>query len=157
MYENGIIWVEVVQIMFYGSKVHCIDDKGRLTLSSIYRDEFTSQKCYACYGLDHCLELYPEETYIKKVSTITSLNDFDENARKVKRTFLSNTFLLTIDSHNRILLPKTLLEKTELAKNVIVIGMYDHLEMWDEEKYTEIEKNNLDDFAKNAKEVISCE
>ena len=88
---------------------------------------------------------------------ITSLNDFDENARKVKRTFLSNTFLLTIDSHNRILLPKTLLEKTELAKNVIVIGMYDHLEMWDEEKYTEIEKKNLDDFAKNAKEVISCE
>ena len=35
--------------------------------------------------------------------------------------------------------------------------MYDHLEMWDEEKYTEIEKKNLDDFAKNAKEVISCE
>ena len=90
---------------------------------------------------------------------ITSLNDFDENARKVKRTFLSNTFLLTIDSHNRILLPKTLLEKTDLAKNVIVIGMYDPLEMWDveEEKYTEIEKKNLDDFAKNAKEVISCE
>ena len=81
LYENGIIWVEVVQIMFYGSKVHCIDDKGRLTLSSIYRDGFTSQKCYACYGLDHCLELYPEETYIKKVSTITSLNDFDEKLK----------------------------------------------------------------------------
>jgi MraZ protein len=121
--------------MFYGQKELTIDDKQRLVLPSLYRNDFSGGVCYACYGLDICIELYPEETYQRKAEKITALNDFDETARKVKRTFLSNTFSVQIDSHNRILLPRELLNKTQTGRNVVVVGMYDHLEIWDEEVF----------------------
>lgn len=140
--------------MFYGNKELTIDDKGRLTLSSIYRDGFPGGTCFACYGMDHCLELYPEKTYENKADQITKLNDFDEVARRVKRTFLSNTFMLSIDGHSRILLPKALLDKTSLSKNIICVGMFDHLELWDKETYLKMEQDNQDSYASDAKKLI---
>lgn len=140
--------------MFYGNKEFTIDDKGRLTLSSMYKDGFPTGKCFACYGMDGCLEIFPEDVYKEKAIKITSLNDFDETSRKVKRTFLSNTFEISIDSHSRILLPKTLLDKTSLNKNVICVGMFDHLELWDEEVYKKLEVANDSTYAKDANKVI---
>lgn len=142
--------------MFYGNKELTIDDKSRLTLSSIYRDGFPGGICYACYGMDCCLELYPEKTYEIKADQIMKLNDFDDTARRVKRTFLSNTFMINIDSHSRVLLPKTLLDKTRLGKNVICVGMYDHLELWDKDTYLKMEKENQDSYASDAKKIIGC-
>ena len=146
--------MEVVKNMFYGSKELTIDDKGRLLLSSLFRDGFPGGTCFACYGMDNCIELYPETTYQERASQITKLNDFDEVARRVKRTFLSNTFMITIDSHSRILLPKPLLDKTLISKNVTIIGMYDHLELWDSDKYNKIQQENQDNYASDAKKLI---
>ncbi len=142
------MWVKVVQRMFYGQKDLTIDDKGRLVLPSLYRNEFQGGMCFACYGMDGCIELYPTSTYEKKAMKITSLNDFDETARKVKRTFLANTFNVQIDSHNRILLPKPLVDKTNTGKKAIVVGMYDHLELWDEVAFTK--RSILEDKSFNA-------
>jgi MraZ protein len=140
--------------MFYGRKDLTIDDKGRLVLPSLYRNEFQGGICFACYGLDTCIELYPEETYKVKANKITSLNDFDETARRVKRTFLSNTFDVQIDSHNRILLPKPLVEKTKTGRKVVAVGMYDHLEIWDSETYEKRSTTEEKSFPSDADKLI---
>ncbi|MFA6861355.1 MAG: division/cell wall cluster transcriptional repressor MraZ [Bacilli bacterium] len=143
--------------MFYGNKELTIDDKGRLVLPALYRNEFQGGICFACYGLDICIELYPEETYRKKADKITSLNDFNETARKVKRTFLSNTFDVQIDSHNRILLPKPLVEKTKTGKKVVAVGMYDHLEIWDSDAYAKRAEQEEESYPADADQLIGTD
>lgn len=153
MYNSGRKWERVE--MFYGNKELSIDEKSRLLLPSIYRDQLLGGKVFACYGLDGCIELYPESCYLKKVERYSSLDDFSADARKIKRTFFSNSFELNVDGHNRILLPKPLIDKTQTSKKVVVVGVFDHLEIWDQDKYIE---NSLEDdknFATNASRLVS--
>ena len=140
--------------MFYGQKELVIDDKGRLVLSSNYRDEFNDLTVYAAFGYDNCIELFKTSDYQKKAEDIMKLSDFDLQARKVKRTFLSNTFKLQLDSHGRVLLPKILTDKTLNSKRVMVVGMYDHLEIWDYDVFIKSQAENDKSFAKDAQELL---
>ncbi len=145
----------VAKPMFIGQKELAVDDKNRLVLPAVYRNDFQGGTCYASLGLDFCIELYPQEVYGSKASRITSLDDFDPKARKIKRTFLGNTFELTIDSHCRILLPKSLVEKTNLGKKTIIVGMYDHLELWNADAYAERSSEEEASYAEDASQLIS--
>ena len=140
--------------MFFGQKDLAIDDKSRLILPSLFRDEFKGGVCYVTLGLDPCLEIYPEEIYKEKVVKFTSLSDFDQISRKLKRTFLSNTFKIEIDPHNRILLPKALLAKTNLNKKVILVGIFDHLELWDDETFLNNSSEAEATFSQDAQELL---
>jgi MraZ protein len=141
--------------MFYGQKELTVDDKGRLMLPSSYRNEFQGDVCYACFGLDGCIEVYPKPTYDVRAARIIALNDFDAKAREIKRTFYSNTFDIPMDSHNRILLPKALVDKTQTGKKVVVVGMYDHLEVWDSDIFLKLSQEGDKNYASNAEKLVS--
>lgn len=140
--------------MLIGQKDITIDDKGRLVLPSLFRDAFTGGKSYASLGLDGCLELYPTDIYLAKAEKIIALNDLNLTARKVQRTFLANTYEIPIDSHNRILLPKNLLEKTDTGRKVVVLGLFDHLEIWDADKYAALSKEEESTYSENASSLL---
>lgn len=157
MGEITIIVGESGTDMFFGQKELTIDDKSRLVLPSSYREEFTSSICYLTYSLDGAISIFPKSTFQKNVEKIVSLSDFSSSARELKRTFLSNAFEIQIDSHNRILLPKTLINKSHLEKNVVIIGLYDHLEIYDLAIYQKIEKDGETNYSKNAQRVLEGE
>ena len=140
--------------MFFGQKEVLIDEKSRLVLPANYRGEFPNGQVYATFGLDDCIDIYSEKTYQEKRAEIRKLSDYDKVSRDFKRTFASNTFPLALDTHNRILLPKTLLEKKKIGKKVRVVGNRDHLEIWDSETFQEYEKNAQQDFSDNAQNLI---
>lgn len=140
--------------MFFGQKEVLIDEKSRLVLPANYRGEFPNGQVYATFGLDDCIDIYSEKTYQEKRAEIRKLSDYDKVSRDFKRTFASNTFPLALDTHNRILLPKTLLEKKKIGKKVRVVGNRDHLEIWDSETFREYEKNAQQDFSDNAQNLI---
>jgi len=141
--------------MFFGHKDAAIDDKLRLVLPANYRDGFTGGKAYAFFGFDSCIALYPEETYQAKMKEVLALSDFDSKARNVKRNFLYNTFDLAIDSHNRILLPKSLTEKLKMSKKVIIAGSGDHLEIWDLEAYEKMMDGIESTFSDDAESLLN--
>ncbi len=140
--------------MFFGQKEVLIDEKSRLVLPANYRGEFPNGQVYATFGLDDCIDIYSEKTYQEKRAEIRKLSDYDKVSRDFKRTFASNTFPLALDTHNRILLPKPLLEKKKIGKKVRVVGNRDHLEIWDSETFREYEKNAQQDFSDNAQNLI---
>lgn len=140
--------------MFYGQKELTLDDKYRLVLPSIYRDGFTESTCFATLGMDKCVQLFPKETFEKNASEIMKLSEFSKEARDVRRIFMGNTFNIPIDSHNRILLPKLLMNKVSLGKKVVVVGVYDHLEVWDMEAYYASEKEGEENYSESAKKLL---
>ena len=82
------------------------------------------------------------------------MSDYDKVSRDFKRTFASNTFPLMLDSHNRILLPKQLLEKKKIGKKVRIVGNRNHLEVWDSETFQKYEETAQQDYSNNAQGLI---
>ena len=140
--------------MFYGQRELVIDDKSRVVLPSLYRDQFTGGKCFLTLGMDSCIQIYPKEVFEEKAKEIMQLNDFSREAREIKRTYLGNTFEIQIDSHNRILLPKTLSNKVSIDQKVMIVGVYDHLEMWDYSLYLQKEKEAEAAYEQNAQALL---
>ena len=72
-------------------------------------------------------------------------------------TFLSNTFEVNIDSHHRILLPKNLMVKVGIKRQVIVVGMFDRLEIWDYDRFQEESLEEEKSFADDSMKLVQNE
>lgn len=130
--------------MFVGQYSHNIDSKGRLAIPAKFRAEL--KKAVATTGLDNCLFLYPKKEWDKLAEKLAALPINKANNRAFSRLMLAGAMEVEFDSQGRIILPGYLRKFAGLKKNVIITGLYNYLEIWDEEKWNkykaETEKNS---------------
>lgn len=131
---------------FYGQTENLLDEKGRLVLPKRYRDDLGTD-FFAVLDFDGCLSLYPESVYERKAQKIESLDDFNASARAVKRVFFANSFPLSMDKQGRVPLPHLMLEKAGIGKAVALVGVADHLEVWNLETYRQNESKAEDSYS----------
>ena len=113
-----------------GEYQHNIDAKGRLIFPIKLRESL-GEHFVIFKGLDHCISVYSQE---KRNAFEAQLAALPSKARKVQRFFSAN-FECEPDAQGRILIPQTLREYAELKKDVTIIGMIDHVEIWDSDKW----------------------
>ncbi len=113
-----------------GEYQHNIDSKGRLIFPIKLREEL-GEHFVIFKGLDNCLNVYSQEKWNAFEEKLAAL---PSKARSVQRFFSAN-FECEPDSQGRILVPASLREHAELKKDVTVIGMIDHVEIWDSAKW----------------------
>ena len=113
-----------------GEFQHNIDAKGRLIFPIKLREEL-GENFVIFKGLDNCINVYSHEKWEAFEQQLAAL---PSKARKVQRFFSAN-FECEPDAQGRILIPQTLREYAELKKDVTVIGMIDHVEIWDSAKW----------------------
>ena len=109
-----------------GEYQHNIDAKGRLIVPIKLR-EALGEHFVIFKGLDNCINVYSQEKWAAFEQQLAAL---PSKARKVQRFFSAN-FECEPDAQGRILIPQTLREYAGLRKDVTVIGMIDHVEIWD--------------------------
>lgn len=131
--------------MLFGSYSHSLDDKGRLLLPSKLLTKLT-RNLYLLKGFDGCLSVYLENTFEEYVKQISNKSFLEKDSRDVIRLALSSTVELTIDSSNRIQIPSDVLKKYAIGKKVVVIGVIDHLEIWDESKWNAYQEEKESSF-----------
>ena len=108
-----------------GEYQHNIDAKGRLIFPIKLR-EALGEHFVIFKGLDNCINVYSQEKWAAFEQQLAAL---PSKARKVQRFFSAN-FECEPDAQGRILIPQTLREYAGLRKDVTVIGMIDHVEIW---------------------------
>ena len=138
--------------MFYGSYSHNLDNKGRLVVPSKMRDELGA-KAYILKGYDGCLSIYKEADFMKLMEKINSLSFTKKSARLFIRAQLDSVCELEIDRQGRALLPTSLLNRYSIGKEVVVVGVYDHIEVWNKADYEEFSKTANSSFEENAEEL----
>ena len=138
--------------MFYGSYSHNLDNKGRLVVPSKMRDELGA-KAYILKGYDGCLSIYKEADFAKLMEKINSLSFNKKSARLFIRAQLDSVCELEIDRQGRALLPTSLLNRYNIGKEVIVVGVYDHIEVWNKKDYEEFSNAANSSFEENAEEL----
>lgn len=120
--------------MFIGEYTHNLDDKGRLAVPKKFRADL-SQGAVVTRGLDSCLFLYTKAEWEKLALKLAELPFSQANTRAFARLMLAGAMDVEIDAQGRIMLPEYLRTFAQLKKSVIVAGLYNRLELWDEEKW----------------------
>ena len=141
--------------MFIGEYNHTLDNKGRITIPSKFReglgDEFVITK-----GLDNCLFVYPKDEWKIFEDKLKTLPLTSKDARAFVRFFFAGASECNLDKQNRVLLPKNLRIHSELQKDAVIIGVSTRIEIWSREKwneYTEDETLSYENIAEKMAEL----
>ena len=135
--------------MFIGEYSHSIDLKKRLAVPSKFRAELKN-KLVVTRGLDKCLFVYPLKVWEELAGKLGTLPVGESGTRSFIRLMLAGAIDAEVDKQGRILIPDFLKAYAGLAKNVIITGVYNRLEIWDEKKWASYKKQaekNTDETA----------
>lgn len=134
--------------MFIGQYSHNIDAKGRLAVPAKFRSEL--RKAVVTKGLDNCLFLYPKKEWDKRAEKIAALTVSKSNTRAFSRLMLGGAMSVEVDGQGRVILPDYLRDFAGLDKKVVIVGLYNRLEIWDEAKWNKYNLENEKNSVANA-------
>jgi MraZ protein len=118
--------------MLYKGEYHrTIDAKGRLELPDTMRQAGNPSLHTITRGHEACLFLYPEDRWTAIEEKIEALDDTRSESRHFYRTVLRWAFDLNMDEAGRIDIPPSLKEFARLEQETLILGAFDHVELWD--------------------------
>ncbi|MCK5320362.1 division/cell wall cluster transcriptional repressor MraZ [Candidatus Parcubacteria bacterium] len=120
--------------MFIGEYKHNLDSKGRLAIPVKFRS-LLKKGAVVTRGLDNCLFLYPKEQWKEIAKKLANLPISQAKARAFSRLMLAGAMDVDFDNQGRITLPEYLRKFAGLGKKTVVAGLYDRLEIWDDNKW----------------------
>lgn len=118
-----------------GEYQHSMDNKGRLFIPSKLRDEL-GDSFTVCKGLGGCLFVYSQENWGKFEEKINALPM--SQSISLQRTIFPTAYKCAVDAQGRILLTQKLRDYAGIEKNVTVVGLGNHAEIWSSEKWDEV-------------------
>ena len=130
--------------MFRGSSNHTIDPKGRIIIPTRFRDTIKSNggSGVMVTGMDNCLYAFPFDAWYRLEDKITSLSTTNAAMRRFRRVIVGEASECNCDKQDRILIPPTLRQYAELEKEIVLVGVLKHFEIWSREKWA-TEKESL--------------
>lgn len=143
------------KIMFIGEYCHTVDTKKRLAVPSKFRKDL-GKKAVLTRGLDNCLYLYPIKEWEKLAKKLAALPISRSDSRAFARLMLAGAMDVSLDSLGRVLVPEYLKEYASLGKKVVIAGLYNRIEVWDEVKWEAYKKKTnerVDDIAEKMNEL----
>ena len=120
--------------MFIGEYSHNLDQKGRLAVPKKFRTDL-SKGAVVTRGLDNCLFLYTKIEWKKLADKLATLPFSQAKARAFARLMLAGAMDVGVDKQGRIMLPEYLRSFAGLKKQVVVAGLYNRLELWDQKNW----------------------
>ena len=85
--------------------------------------------------MDKALVAYTQTDWLKIESRILTMAEKSESMRRFRRVFIGGAFECGSDKQDRILIPPTLREYALLAKEIVLVGVLDHFEIWSRENW----------------------
>lgn len=134
-----------------------IDDKGRMRLPSGLINQLGDREHYTFVinrGFEKCLMLYTEEVWDQITNEINQLNLYVKKNRDFVRYFYRGANKVVMDSADRVLLTKRLLEYAGIEKDIILLAFNNRIEIWSAAQYDQMLEDEPDDFSDLAESVM---
>ncbi len=142
--------------MKFIGEIQCnVDDKGRVKLPVSFKKHFvdTPIKFMIAKDIEDCLVIYPIATWEKQEQMLMKLNDFNPTHRAFKNTITLGLTEIELDSADRFLISKQLMKYLGSAKEVILKGQFDRIQIWDSSKYETYTNANIGNVEQMAADV----
>lgn len=120
--------------MLIGEYRHAIDEKKRVALPAHFR-RLLGRKVVLTRGLDTCLFVYPTKSWRAIMEKLSRLAQGQADTRSFVRFFLASAVETEVDTMGRILIPDFLKVFAQLKTKVVIAGVNDRLEIWDEDRW----------------------
>ncbi len=128
--------------MLTGSHAINMDAKGRMAIPTRIRESLAAscdgRLMLTAHTQERCLLVYPEPEWKEKLPTIQKLPTLDPAARRIQRLWIGYATPVDMDGNGRILVPPTLRSFASLDKKLMLVGLGDKLELWDEDSWLEL-------------------
>ena len=121
--------------MFQGASSLSLDAKGRLSVPTRHRDVLVATAAGQLTVTKHphgCLMVFPRPEWEKFRDRIAQL---PMSAQWWKRIFLGNAMDVDMDGTGRVLVSPELRQAAGLTREVMLLGMGQHFELWDKATY----------------------
>ena len=145
-------------ITFIGEYKYKVDSKGRIMLPSAFKKQLPSipeEKFVVKRDVfEKCLVMYPISEWERQNRIIRkNTNPYNKEHSRFLRMFYQGTAELVLDSNNRFLIPKRLMDFAGIAKEVILAGQYGKIELWSEKQFGRV-GDEVPDFASLAEKIL---
>lgn len=117
--------------MFIGEYTHSIDDKKRLSVPAKFR-KVLGKKAVITHGLNRCLAIYSAKEWAVFAEKLAKLSMGRAEDRGFSRFMLAGAYDVEVDSIGRVLVPENLRAYAGLGEKVVLAGVYDRIEVWDD-------------------------
>jgi MraZ protein len=140
--RNGTKWGAVVDRTFRGTYDHTIDEKGRLSFPSKFRETlrlYESETLVVLPWWGEHLRVYPFSEWENFQEKLTAdIDDAPKNRVNIIRYIMSHSNDCSLDKQGRILIPPHIRSQVDLNKDIVLLGVKDRVEIWDRARWTDV-------------------
>jgi MraZ protein len=132
-----------------GTFERSIDDKLRLALPRPLREGFQvndGDELYLAPGNEGCVVIYSPSAFEEFARRVSGASPGRSDVRKFLRLFYSRAERVVLDKQSRIRIPERLLENTPENREMVLLGVHDHAEIWVRDIWGAYLKQNLPQF-----------
>jgi MraZ protein len=142
--------------MFLGQFHHNLDDKGRLTIPSRFRDLLIAEGAFVMQGFDQNLMVLTSSTFDTISQRVNGMSMTDPTARLLRRLIFSTADRTEIDKAGRILLPQFLRQAAGLDGEAVIVGVGEYFEIWSPASWN-AQMDQLQDAQANAQRFVALD
>lgn len=125
--------------MLIGEYTHSIDEKNRASLPVKFRKEM-GKTVVVTPGLDKCLFVFAKAEWQKISGKLSEFSMLQADNRSFNRFMFGGAVEVEIDTLGRMLLPDFLKDYAGLAGKVVMIGVLNRVEIWNEKSWSGYKK-----------------
>lgn len=131
--STGVTWLQMV---FFGEYTVSVTEGGRIAIPKKIRENVKGDVFVLTKGFDVCLACYDKSDWARRSQNLLDVSLIDKENIDKRRMLFSGANEIVIDDQGRLVIPKALSEYMGLnSGKVKVVGVGDHFEIWDEEKW----------------------
>lgn len=144
-------------MLLTGEYEHVIDDKGRVLVPNKLRNQIDTKEFggdfYLAFGANGILCLYPEKCFERIAVALAQKNAAADETVDFERMNFGLAGKVELDSQGRLLLNERLRKRAGLKDNVTLIGVRDHIELWNTQDWEQYSVDKMPQFQKRVAQV----
>lgn len=119
--------------MFVGKFYYKLQAKSRISLPADFRSQ--ADQWIVTRGLDGCLFVYQHDQFQAELAKLGQRSFTKKSNRDLVRLMTNEAQQVQADANGRVRLPRYLVEYAQLDKELVIVGSFNKIEIWDREKY----------------------
>jgi MraZ protein len=139
-------------LLLTGEYQHIIDEKSRVLISNKLRSQIDADEhgnnFYLVLGANGILCLYPEKYFEQIVLAVAPQTTAPDEAVAFERLSFALASKVELDNQGRLLLNEKLRKRAGLKDNITLVGIRDHIELWNSDNWEQYLADNMAQYQK---------
>jgi MraZ protein len=141
--------------MFFGEYSYKVDEKGRVPLPPKFRRDM-KDAVILTKGTEKYIAAYPLAEWKRLAGSLAAKAVTSASLRKLNRAVFGSAFSASFDRQGRITLPSSLRSYAEIGDTVVVVGVNNYVELWNEDPW-KTEKASAEEQASQIMEDLGAQ